>query len=77
MQNIPLYRYKRENGKITDSIIKPNTDYTELYRLIADEGHILTDGENFTPCIDTDEPEKWTEVEFTPEPLEEFEGENL
>ena len=77
MTIIPLYRYLRNDGGVTVSPIKPDGEYTELSRLIADDGFVLTDGENFTPCVDTENVEIWSEVEFTPEPLEEFEGEAL
>jgi hypothetical protein len=63
-----LYRYEREEGKITVSTKKPECDYTLKYRLIADEGKELTkDGENFVPCIDVDSPEGWYEVEAQPQ----------
>lgn len=65
MQKIPLYLYTREDGGVTVSPIKPETEYTELARLIADDGYILTNGETTTPCIDTDNPSVWTEVENT------------
>ena len=71
MQTIPLYRYERDSGKITDSTIKPAVEYTEHYRLIAKEGFILTGGGDPAFCIDTDEPEKWSELEFTPDEPEE------
>lgn len=59
-----LYCYERETGKITVSTEKPNCDYTLRYRLIADEGKLLTnDSENFTTCIDVETTEDWYEVE--------------
>lgn len=59
-----LYCYEREEGKITHSLEKPDTDYTLLFRLIADEDKQLTkDGENFITCIDVDSLEGWDEVE--------------
>ena len=67
MKTVTLYRYKRPDGGITDTIFKPDVDYTLRFRLIADDGYILTDGENFITCIDTEEPEKWSEVEFIEE----------
>jgi len=74
MQIVNLYRYNRENGGTTVSPIKPNCEYTEMYRLIADEGKVLTtDGENFTSCTDTDTLDGWYEVD---EPIEEG-GENI
>lgn len=59
-----LYRYERNTGKITVSPKKPeDKPYTEVYRLIADDGMILTNGEITTPCIDVDSTEGWTEIE--------------
>ncbi len=64
MRIVPLYRFKRPNGGITVSPIKPDCEYTEKVRLIADEGKALTkDGENLTPCVDTDTAEGWTEID--------------
>lgn len=57
-----LYRIIN-NGKVTVTPIKPShNDYTETYRVIAEDGMILTDGENTYGCVDTDEPSKYTEV---------------
>ena len=58
-----LYRYEREPGKITVSTEIPDAEYTELYRLIADEGKILTNGETEAYCIDVDSTDGWTEVD--------------
>lgn len=68
MQIVPLYRFKRPSGGITVSPIKPECEYTELVRLIADEGKLLTDGETVTPCIDTDTAEGWWEIDEPEEP---------
>lgn len=65
MQTIPLYRYTRADGGVTVSTVKPDTEYTELTRLVADEGFILTDGTNYTSCTDTESPDLWSEVEGT------------
>ena len=65
MKTIPLYRYSRPGGGVTVSTAKPNAEYTELTRLVADEGYILTDGVNYTSCIDTDNPSVWSEVKYT------------
>jgi hypothetical protein len=59
-----LYKYKRENGGTTVSPIKPDCEYAEMVRLIADEGKALTkDGEKLTPCVDTDTADGWYEVD--------------
>ena len=64
MQTITLYKYQRADGGTTISPVKPNCEYTEMYRLVADEGKALTkDGENLYPCVDTDTVDGWYEVE--------------
>lgn len=69
MQIITLYQYEREDGGVTVSPIKPDVEYTEMYRLVADEGKALTkDGVNTTPCTDVESVEGWYEVD---EPIDE------
>lgn len=64
MQAITLYRYNRADGGVTISPVKPDTEYTEMVRLVADEGKVLTqDGESITTCIDTDTADGWYEVD--------------
>lgn len=64
MQAITLYKYEREGGGTTVSPVKPDVEYTELYRLIADEGKALTqDGEKLFPCVDVESVEGWYEVD--------------
>ncbi len=63
MQIITLYRYTRPDGGISVSPIKPNVEYTEMVRLVADEGKALTDGTNTTTCIDVSSAEGWTEID--------------
>lgn len=71
MQTIKLYRHTRPDGGVTVSTVKPESgDVTELYRLIANEGYLLTDGTSTTPCVDTDTPDAWAEV-ADPEAVEE------
>lgn len=65
MQTIPVYRYTRADGGVSVSPVKPEGEYTELYRLVADEGMVLTDGENYAACTDTAKPELWYEVADT------------
>ena len=62
MKTIPLYRYTRADGGTTVSTIKPETECTELTRLIADDSYILTKGTIQTSCIDTDNPDEWAEI---------------
>ncbi len=58
MQTIVLYRYIREDGGVTTSPIKPDCDYTEKVRLVADEGKrlVLPDG-TYAFCADLDTAE--------------------
>ena len=58
-----LYRVQRADGGIDVTPNKPNhNDYTETYRVIADDGMVLTDGVITCGCVDTDEPSKFTEI---------------
>ena len=63
MQTITLYRYTRPDGGVTVSPQKPEGEYTTLCRLVAEEGKALTDGTTITPCIDTDAPDAWSEID--------------
>lgn len=64
MQTIILYKYSREDGGITTSPVKPDVAYTEMYRLVADEGKALTkDGVSFTSCTDVASVDGWYEVD--------------
>lgn len=60
-----LYRTIRADGGVDVSPNKPDGEYTETYRLIADEGMELVKGEVRTTCIDTDTTDGWVEVEDT------------
>lgn len=71
MQIINLYRFIRhDDGGVTVSPVKPESDYAELYRLVADDGMVLTDGENITSCTDTENIGAWTEIPNTENPNE-------
>lgn len=59
-----LYKYERAPGKITVSTNKPNVDYTIIYRIIADDGYLVTqDGVNLFGVVDTTDNQNWYEVE--------------
>ena len=70
METIKLYRFIRPDGGVSVSPVKPDGDYTERFRLVADEGMVLTDGETVTSCTDTDNPSTWSEVPDTENPGE-------
>ena len=64
MQTITLYRYTRPDGGVTTSPIKPYAGvYSLKYRLIADDGKLLTEGTTITECVDVESPEGWTEID--------------
>lgn len=67
MQIINLYRYERPNGGVTVSPVEPSCEYTEMVRLVADEGKELFNGEQRTTCIDTETAEGWVEVDIEEE----------
>lgn len=78
MQTITLYRYSRTDGGVSVSPVKPDGEYTERFRIVADEGMMLTDGENFTTCTDTESPAMWAEVVGTGgDPNEEIPGDEF
>lgn len=62
MKTINLYRYIRPDGGITVSTVQPDVEYTALYRLVADEGMILTDGSITTSCVDVEDMSVWSEM---------------
>lgn len=62
MQKITLYRYKRTDGGVTISPVQPDEEYTVLYRLVAEDGYTLTDGNTTAVCVDTDKPDVWKEI---------------
>ena len=64
MRILTLFRYEKE-GNIIVSAVNPDCEYTEKYRLIADDGYELTNGEITAKCIDTYDISEWTEV-FNP-----------
>lgn len=58
-----LYRYEREDGKTTVSPNKPDGSYEETYRVIADEGKLVTmNGVDTYSVIDTNLRYGWYEV---------------
>lgn len=66
MTTITLYRYEREQGKVTVSTNKPDCKYTEQYRIIADKDKLVTnDGTTFYKAVDVESTEGWREVELS------------
>lgn len=60
-----LYRYFGRNGMITSLVLLDNIEHLLMYRLIADEGKILTNGELLVKSIDifAEDLSEWTEIE--------------
>jgi hypothetical protein len=72
MQTITLYKYTRADCGVTVSPVKPDCEYTEKYRIIADEGKALTqDGVDLYDCTDVASVEGWYEVDAPEEENEE------
>lgn len=65
MQAVILYRYARADGGITASPVAPTDGiaYDILYRLIADDGKVLTNGTSTTACVDSASPDGWSEID--------------
>lgn len=63
MRTIILYKYKRQDGGVTVSPVKPDGEYTEMCRLIADEGKALTNGEEVASCVDVETVDGWNEID--------------
>lgn len=65
MEIITLYRYSRQNGGTTVSPNKPDVEFTNLYRLVAGGGKILSNGVEQVFCTDTETPDQWIEIDYT------------
>ena len=64
MQINILYKTIRSDGGITVSPNKSNEKYTEMYRIIADDGKFITlDGINTFTCIDIESIDRWYEID--------------
>lgn len=60
MKIIPLYATIRADGGVS---VSPNGDGTHhAYRLVADDGMLLKNGDTVTPCVDTTCTDGWTEI---------------
>ena len=59
-----IYRFYKDGSTIV-SPIKPDADYTETYRIIAEDGMAITNGSIECECIDTDDTSAWHDCEPT------------
>lgn len=59
------YRYYGENGTIESTILLPDAKHFVMYKIAADKGMILTNGENYSygKIIPASELDLWIEVE--------------
>lgn len=74
-----LYRSEREDGGVTVSPVKPEGHYQVRWRLIAEEGKAITNGDMTVTVIDVitrKDCEAWTDCELPDElkPIEIDEG---
>lgn len=59
-----LYKTHRPDGGVDVSPLQPDGDYELLYRVIADEGKLVTDnGEGLYYCVDVESADGWYEVD--------------
>ena len=63
MKIVNLYRYDETNGIAVTPNIRNDGDAPYAYRLIAESGKSLKNGDELTYCIDTKAPDDWTEYE--------------
>ena len=57
------YKYPEGKNGYCVSPHKPDCEYTEGARLVAEEGHALTkDGINYYYCIDVETADGWLEI---------------
>lgn len=64
MTKAKLYRYLGRNGTLTTRIQIEGASFIPMLKLTADEGKILTDGENKVYSVDIyeEELENWKEI---------------
>lgn len=66
MTKINRYRYLGRNGILTTSILLQGNEPILMYRLIADEGKILTNGEKYVRKVEifAEDLSQWTEIDL-------------
>ena len=69
MKRKNLYKYAREGGGYTVTPSKPpdGQDFWRRYRLIAEEGKAITNGEIITQVIDVKSYAGWRDCDLPPE----------
>ena len=70
MQIINIYRVIRPDGGVTVTPNKPDNYEKVMYRIVADEGKELVNGDVRTSCADVESTDGWVEVEAQSEATE-------
>ena len=65
MRTVNLYKYVETNGTVVTPHARNKEDTPDSYRLIADEGKILKNGETLACCVDTHTINDWIEIDDT------------
>jgi hypothetical protein len=67
-----LYRYVGRNGIITSFVCLDDAKHYVMYRLIADDGKILTDGFQKVKFVDifAEDLSNWIEIEYKEDNIE-------
>lgn len=73
MRTVNLYKYVETNGTVVTPHARNEEDIPDSYRLIADDGKILKNGEILTYCVDTHTTDGWEEIDDTTAPEEKTE----
>lgn len=63
MKTVNLYRYDETNGIAVTPNIRNDGDAPYAYRLIAESGKILKNGNELTYCVDTKTSDDWAEID--------------
>ena len=64
MKTITIYKRTRANGGVSVSTVRPlRGEFTEVYRLVADEGKLVTNGKITAACIDVESVRGWYEID--------------
>lgn len=63
MTTVNLYKYDDANGIVVTPNIRNDGDTPYAYRLIAESGKILKNGDELTYCVDTKTPDDWEEID--------------
>lgn len=71
MQIVNLYRYVEANQTVVTPHATSESDTPSGYRLIADDGKILKNGDILTYCVDVGSADGWKEIDDTTDQTEE------